>query len=175
MEYDDRSPEDIEWASRMLEEAIGAGEIETVRHYIPLADPNYLPTALWMAAMGGVVEAVELLSAVTDPKYQNSRALNTAAGEGHLECVKLLMPLSEPHDFSSALFEALFEEHMDIAELLCPGANLDDALQQLKDHPYQYPSIKDGIVFLEQRIAHQQRARLLDELPHEAPQRVAKL
>lgn len=164
MEYDDRSPEDIEWASCMLEEAIGAGNIGNVRHYLPLADPASFPKGLWVAAMWGFTEAVEELIQLCDPKSDNSWALQMAAREGHISCVRVLIPVSDPKDNTHALINALYNDHMDIAEVLWPLSNMHDALSNLRNKKTPNPSVQRGVGFLEERIARQQRELLHSEV-----------
>lgn len=175
MDYDDRSPEDIELDTLALDEAIGAGNIHNVMQYIPLADPNYLPKGLWWAATCGFTEAVEAFIAVCDPTTDNSRALCSAAGEGHIHCVRVLLPVSNPNDYSLALFEALLTQQSEVVELLCPLSNLDDALFHLHNHPYQYASVQEGVVFLEEYQANAQRKRLSAEVPQAHAGRSKKL
>ena len=52
--------------------------------------------ALQLAATKGHLEIVKLLIPVSDPKAGGSYALQLAATKGHLEIVKLLIPVSDP-------------------------------------------------------------------------------
>jgi ankyrin repeat protein len=52
--------------------------------------------ALGSAAQEGHAECVKLLMEVSDPKANESGALRWAALWGHAECVKLLIPVSDP-------------------------------------------------------------------------------
>jgi hypothetical protein len=52
--------------------------------------------ALQWAARNGHLEIVKLLIPVSNPKANNSYALQWAARNGHLEIVKLLIPVSNP-------------------------------------------------------------------------------
>jgi ankyrin repeat protein len=49
-----------------------------------------------LAATKGHLEIVKLLIPVSDPKAGGSYALRLAAENGHLEIVKLLIPVSDP-------------------------------------------------------------------------------
>jgi len=175
MDYDDRSPEDIELDTLALDEAIGAGKLNDVLRCIPLADPTYLPQALWWAATCGFTEAVTALIAVCDPTTDNSRALSSAAGQGYIHCVRVLVPVSDPRDYSLALFDALINEQHEVVELLCPLSNLEEAIFHLQHHPYQYASVKKGVVFFEEYQAQEQRKRLSAEITEEHMGRTKKL
>ena len=56
----------------------------------------YASYALRLAANNGHLEIVKLLLPVSNPKALNSLALQYAAANGHLEIVKLLIPVSDP-------------------------------------------------------------------------------
>jgi len=62
-----------------------------------MSDPKSLGSyALRWAANNGHLEIVKLLIPVSDPKALDSNALRCAATKGHLEIVKLLIPVSDP-------------------------------------------------------------------------------
>jgi ankyrin repeat protein len=62
-----------------------------------VSDPKALDSnALRWAAANGHLEIVKLLIPVSDPKAGGSYALRLAAENGHLEIVKLLIPVSDP-------------------------------------------------------------------------------
>lgn len=163
MDYD-RSFEDIELDTMALDEAIGAGKLNEVLRCIPLVDPAYLPKSLWWASACGFESALKALMQVCDPKIDNSRALCAAAVEGHIECVRLLLPVSNPQDYSLALFEAVLTQEQEIVDLLCPVSNLDDAIFRLQRHPYQYPHLKESVEALEEYKAHKQHQILMGEV-----------
>lgn len=100
-----RTAEDINADTVSLDDAIGAGNLQDVLHYIPLADPTYLSKALWWASACGFTEAVTALIAVC-----------------------------KPQDYSMALAEALFYKEHDVIELLCPITNLDETISHLHNH-----------------------------------------
>ena len=61
----------------------------------------------------------ELLKEGADPKAENSYALRYASYNGHLDIVKLLIPLSDPlHMNSQSLINAALMGHYDIVKLL---------------------------------------------------------
>ncbi len=78
-----------------------------------------------VAALGGRVNDVkQLLEAGADPKANDSRALRMSARNGHLEMVKLLLPVSDPEaDDSLALRWAAENGHLEIVELLLPHSD----------------------------------------------------
>jgi ankyrin repeat protein len=77
--------------------------------------------ALGVAAESGHAECVRLLIPASDPLAGDSYALQLAARGGHVECVKLLIPASDPlTDDSLALRWAAREGHAECVELLLP-------------------------------------------------------
>ena len=80
--------------------------------------------ALALAARNGHAECVKLLIPVSDPKHGGSRALRRAARYGHHECVSLLIPVSDAHaERPSALSLAAEKGHVECVNLLIPEAN----------------------------------------------------
>lgn len=87
--------------------------------------------ALRMAAKNGHHECVKLLIPVSNPANCFS-ALAAAASWGRLECVVLLLPFSdESADFSSALFLAISGGHIDCAQALIPALGPKDSFNSL--------------------------------------------
>jgi ankyrin repeat protein len=77
--------------------------------------------ALRWAADKGHLEIVKLLLPLSNPKANNSDALRYAALHGHLEVVKLLLPLSDPEAYNSeALRSAAQNGHLEVVKLLLP-------------------------------------------------------
>jgi ankyrin repeat protein len=77
--------------------------------------------ALRRAAEGGHLECVKILMAVSDPLAHDSYALQLAAREGHAECVRLLIPVSDPWaNDSYALQLAAERGHAECVRLLIP-------------------------------------------------------
>ena len=75
--------------------------------------------ALRRAAGNGHLEVVKLLLPVSDPKARDSEALRWAAENGHLEIVKLLLPVSDPKaNDGLALRLAARNGHLEIVKLL---------------------------------------------------------
>jgi ankyrin repeat protein len=80
--------------------------------------------ALSAAAKGGHMECVRLLIEVSDPTDGNSRALQLAARRGCAECVKLLIPVSDPLAGDSyALQLAARGGHVECVKLLIPASD----------------------------------------------------
>lgn len=100
-----RSRQEINADTFALDDAIGAGNLQKVLHYIPLADPTYLSRGLWLASACGFIEAVTALISVCNPQ-----------------------------DYSMALVEALLNKNCDVVELLCPITNLDETILHLQAH-----------------------------------------
>lgn len=87
--------------------------------------------ALRMAAKKGHHECVKRLIPVSNPANCFS-ALAAAASWGRLECVALLLPFSDASaDFSSALFLAISGGHIDCARALIPALGPKDSFNSL--------------------------------------------
>ncbi|MDD4081769.1 MAG: ankyrin repeat domain-containing protein [Sphaerochaetaceae bacterium] len=79
------------------------------------------------AAKNGHLEIVKLLLPLSDVKAFASEALRLAAVNGHLEIVKLLLPISDPKVYNSeALRYAAENGHLEIVKLLIPVSEIDD-------------------------------------------------
>jgi hypothetical protein len=77
--------------------------------------------ALLGAAKNGHAECVKLLLPLSDPREFDSLALVRAASRGHVECVKILIPVSDPKAKGSwALLEAAQNGHAQCVALLLP-------------------------------------------------------
>jgi ankyrin repeat protein len=80
----------------------------------------------------GHIECVKLLIPVSNPKDRYSSALQLAARHGHTQCVELLIPVSNPKAHNSyALQEAAVHGHTQCVELLYPVSDPMVALKQL--------------------------------------------
>ena len=84
------------------------------------ADPKAINSfALRSAAENGHLDIVKLLLPLSDPKAVESQALRRAAYNGHLEVVKLLLPVSDPKaNDSEVLRWAAAQGHLKIVKLL---------------------------------------------------------
>lgn len=77
--------------------------------------------ALRWAAGNGHLEIVKELIPVSDPKADESEALRLAAKNGHLEIVKELIPVSDPKAYKSwALRWAAENGHLEVVKELIP-------------------------------------------------------
>lgn len=87
---------------------------------------------LQAAARHGHAECVRLLIPISDPQANDSRALLLAAGNGHAECVRLLIPVSDPTvDHSWALRLAAENGHEECVRLLLPMSKPDASFAAL--------------------------------------------
>ena len=81
--------------------------------------------ALNLASVNGHAECVKLLIPVSDLKSNDSCALRLASRNGHTECVKLLIPVSNAKDIDSfALRLASENGRTDCVELLLPHSDI---------------------------------------------------
>ncbi len=117
-----------------LADAARAGRIDVVKQLLDKGvDPmSDESLALQTAADHGHLEIVRLLLPVSDPKAARSLALQLAAKNGHLEIVKLLLPVSDPKTSDSyALREAAKRGYLEIAKLLLPFSDIDKVMLDL--------------------------------------------
>ena len=106
-----------------LIEAARAGDLEAIKAAIARGeDPKANDSvALSWAARGGHLECLRLLLPVSDPKARDSLALSLAVDGGHLECLRLLLPVSDPKARDSiAMSLAADGGHLECLRLLLP-------------------------------------------------------
>lgn len=92
-------------------------------------------SALARAASSGLIsECRRLLALGADPLFAESRPLRLAAGHGRLDCVALLIPVSDLRTFTvSPLFHAAMAGEVECIRALLPGSPpLDDFPAPLK-------------------------------------------
>lgn len=94
---------------------------------------NIQRVLLGAASMGSVDFVREAIGNGADPKANDSEALCAAAESGHVACVNLLIPLSDPTAYPLALKIAAGEGHPECVQALIavtdPKANHSMALQ----------------------------------------------
>lgn len=110
------------------------GNVLEVQRLISVCGSTSNTEALSAAAQNGHTECVRLLIPVSEPKVNNSQALVCAALHGHTECVRLLIPVSEPKaNNSEALDCAAQFGHNDCIDLLFECSDSVSVLTRLKD------------------------------------------
>lgn len=99
---------------------------------IPFADPERSknPPALIAAADNGHLECVNLLIRISNPTDNNSSALTSAVWKGHAECVAVLILVSGEDTVNRVVFDAAYHNQVRCLELL-----LDDRWAAGKDCP----------------------------------------
>lgn len=116
-----------------LLDASDQGNTAEVQRLISISDPALNNEALRRAAAHGHVECVKMLIPVSNPKHNDSSALQWAAANGYVACVKELIPVSEPKTHNNeALVAAAFYGHHECVDLLFDVCNPEDALEELK-------------------------------------------
>lgn len=154
---------DIAHNTTLLIQAATIGDAAEVQRLIPVSDPKFDDSrALRTAAEKGHFECVKLLAAVSDPKSMNSKALEWAAYIGHLEMLQFLIPLCNPKDRNSySLQMALYGKHLDCLDELIPVSDPEAALQEYKK---VYRGEQNKYDLLQQSIARYQRKMLHDHI-----------
>ena len=89
--------------------------------------------ALIVAAQNGRAECVRLLIPHSNPQALDSRALLRAAVNGHADCVTLLIPVSNPKaDNSRALLEAILRGHQSCVDVLFGVSDVQHVLKKME-------------------------------------------
>lgn len=112
--------------SSALIEAACRGCSQSVSALLPFFDDHHgnNTKALGFAAIHGHAECVKLLIPVSNPKANDSDPLSLAAFRGHADCVALLAPVSDPTARQSyALRQAAAAGHSDCVAILIPISN----------------------------------------------------
>lgn len=141
----------------VLAHAADCGRTECVAYLLSVnADPLWTNSSgLRLAALGGRVECVKLLIPVSDPCANDGQALVCAAAAGNLECVKLLIPVSGGvSNNSRALLNAINNDQMEIIDLLWPVSN---PLDILDSDGHRNTKV---VEYIQQRMAQEQRERI---------------
>lgn len=132
-------PLDKVWRGEDLVMAACYGRLECVKVLIPVSAPK--SSALHLAAAKGHTECIRLLLPLFDLKAK-SAALVWATANGHTECVKLLIVVSDPKvDNSCALQKAVGNEHQSCIDLLYPVSNPHNALHGSQQSDPNQPEI----------------------------------
>lgn len=81
---------------------------------------------LCTAAEQGNTAEVERLISLCTPQMQGSYPLRAAAAGGHVDCLKILLPVSDPLVYqSNALLKAVEKRHTACIELLAPVSSIE--------------------------------------------------
>lgn len=191
-EEEDYEDEDEYQANTPLKAAVLKGDITTVRTLLQTgADPNpsvwYETPALVVAAHKGCGEIVqELIAAGAEVNRGfDERPLHTAAEEGHLEVVRLLL---DEEDYWTALMAASEAGHLPIVQLLVErGADVNAwsqgetplMLAASGAHPevyeFLYPLVSEEIRAIGDRDAEKEMALTLKRRSREQNKAVEKL
>lgn len=113
----------IRHSDQRMIQAASSGDAIVLAQVLADGDPETQSKsfALERAAENGHEQCVRLLIPKSDPLDNDSRALALAALEGHVECVKLLIPVSDPlAQSSAALRGAAKSNRKECVQLLIP-------------------------------------------------------
>ena len=146
-----------------LHKAAEQGRIEAVQFWVDHANDvvsSEFDLALRLAAEHGHTECVRLLIPVSNPKANKSSSLWMAAEMGHLEIVKLLIPCSDPLALNSyALQVAVLEKRADCVEVLYPHSDPVAAVAEMR-------TLYNPVLWqpFAQRVEHEQAAQQAERI-----------
>ncbi|TBV69747.1 ankyrin repeat domain-containing protein [Pseudoxanthomonas winnipegensis] len=116
--------------------------------------------ALFVAASAGHLECVKLLIPVSEAKVNDSAPLRWAAHNNHLDCVQVLIPVSDPKaDHSLALQYAAQRQHIDVVKELLPHSDPVEAIRSCVE--YGDPEAAD---LIRECVASHQKSQIHTEL-----------
>jgi len=121
------------------------------------------------AAVWGQDNVLKELMKVCDVSKGSSQALRWSAEKGNLECVKLLIPASDPNALdASALQQAVLSKHQNVIDILLPVSNYNVVLDYFKNQTNfeAYSLLAERI---QQFEALSQKSRLLNNIKEVAP------
>ena len=158
-----QTQKDIEHHTKLLIKAVKNGDFETVKLLLPVSDPKTNNSlALQYAVQNGYTDIVELLIPVSNLQTENSYPLQYAVYNGHLDIVKLLIPVSDPKAYDSrALRMAVQKGYNEIIQLLLPVSDYFIAEQYMKQEGLDTTLL---LKHIDQYEALQQQERLTHQL-----------
>ena len=131
--------------------------------------------ALFRAAKNGHAECVKILIDITDPKADGSMPLRAASFHGHLECVKILLPVSDPtEDHFDALYGAACNGHVECTRTILSAISPEDAILTFRD-TYGFESVIAFIESLMQADAIKEKLEQESLLRHDTAKSKATL
>jgi len=156
---------DLHFITPQIMDDVRSGRVAGVQRFL---DSNPLPSDIQkmieVAATNNRIPCLKML--LSRSELTHDQALIRAAGEGHAECVQLLIPVSNPCARNSmALSSAVVSGNQRCVDLLLPVSDPNEALDTLKN-TYRNPHL---YAFLEHAIARRQQRILEDslgEIPH---------
>lgn len=151
---------DLHFITPQIMDDVRSGRVAGVQRFL---DSNPLPSDIQkmieVAATNNRLPCLKML--LSGSELTHDQALIRAAGEGHAECVQLLIPVSNPCARNSmALSSAVVSGNQRCVDLLLPVSDPNEALDTLKN-TYRNPQLYE---FLEHAIAQQQKQRLEQSL-----------
>lgn len=133
----------------LLKEA-ACGNTEQVKHLLTLSDSQFYDyhEALCLAAEYGNVDCVQILLPLTN---SFDDALQWAAMGGHTQCVEVLLSHCDPtFNNSGALRMAVYHHHKDIFKILYQVSDVQAAVSNIINNPV---TKKSDILFMKECIA----------------------
>lgn len=149
---------DIHFITPQIMDDVRSGNIEGVQRFLnsnPLQSD--MQKMIEVAAVNDRLQCLRMILSCSEMTHD--RALVLAAGQGHAQCVELLIPVSNPCARNSgALSSAVVSGNQRCVDLLLPVSDPHAALDTIK-HTYRNPQLYE---FLERAIAQHQK-QLLEE------------
>lgn len=156
--------------------AVLYGHNRCIELLIPVSDPQDNNSgALAAAASRGNCDGVKLLLPVSNPK-DTSTALIAAAQNGNAQCVRILLPVSDPlTNNSAALMVAAKNGHHKCVDILAPVSNVEEVYSLLQK---AHPSEQLLLQYMEEKVWELQQQRLghaIDTIVKEKTQKTRKI
>lgn len=148
----------VEDNTQSLITAIVDGDTVLALQLLPVSDPTlWNSQALWSAVVQNNPVLVEALVGVSEPSNLRCKAIETAATEGYVDILRMLIPhILDISIFNEAFAGALMHKHLDCAQILytlCePSKALHALLASLPD--------PEGRRRVEERFARLQHQRI---------------
>ena len=152
----------VEDNTQSLITAVVDGDTVLALQLIPVSDPTlWNSQALWSAVVQNNPVLVDALIGFSEPSKPMCKAIETAATEGYVDILQMLIPhILDISIFNDAFAGALMHNHLDCAQLLytlCePQKALHNLLSSLPD--------PEGRRRVEERFAHMQHQRISAQL-----------
>ena len=134
--------------SEALRFAAEFGHAAVVEVLIPVSDPKAADSqAFKKAAHNGHQKCIDLLISVSDTQVNNNEILVFAARRGQSSLLKQLIPVCDPTKTNYALAGVARNGHIECVKLLIPISNCDKSLQLLETYEQKNVDLLKQLIF----------------------------